>query len=546
MSSWNHEDPVGTPPALAAEPTSGRSHCSRREVLKAAAMGVGLVAGGSVLGACSSSSAAAPALAFSKPKLGGTLKIGMTGGGADDVITPLVWPSALDGLRVFQLYNSLTALDKNAQPQLSLAEEFTPNSNATEWTIRLRKGITFHNGKPLTADDVIYTYQQISNPKNPLTGSILLAPVDVANIKKLDSLTMRVPCYHPYQSFYSNQACYQFMIIPDGSNPGTVKVGTGPFKYESFTPGEQSTFTRNDNYWQSGPYVDRVVITDVADDTAQINGLVSGTFNIIGGLLGDDVNAVKSAGFEVLVEDGGSYAPITMRLDQPPFNDIRVRQAMRLIVDRPEMLDLCMSGYGFIGNDLFGIYDPSYNHLLPQRQQDIGQAKFLLKQAGYDGDLTVTLVTSGVAAGTIECADVFAQQAVKAGVKVNLSEVPVATLFGPQYLKWIFAQDWWNYYPYLPNAQEACIKGAVFNECHVNDARYTKLFNEANAIVDLGLRTEIIHEMQTLEYEGEASGYIVPYFIPSIDGFSSSVKGLTPSKTSNVIGGYDLASIWLD
>ena len=291
-------------------------------MLKAAAMGAGFLAGASVLGtadpaAANTASTAAPLT----PKHGGTLTIGMTGGGADDTITPLVWPSDLDGLRVFQLYNSLTALDKNAQPQLSLAEEFTPNSNATEWTVRLRKGITFHNGKPLSVDDVIYTYQQIANPKNPLTGSILLAPVDIANIKKLDSLTMRIPCHTPYQSFYSNQACYQFMIIPEGSHNSTVKVGTGPFKYQSFTPGEQSTFVRNENYWQTGlPYVDTVVITDYADDTSQVNGLTSGQVDIVGALLGDDVATVKASGYKVLIEDGGEYAPFTMRVDQPPFN----------------------------------------------------------------------------------------------------------------------------------------------------------------------------------------------------------------------------------
>ena len=98
----------------------------------------------------------------------------------------------------------------------------------------------------------------------------------------------------------------------------------------------------------------------------------------------------------------------------------------------------------------------------------------------------------------------------------------------------------------MPNAQETFIKGAVFNECHVNNANYTKLFNEANATVDFHLRTELIHEMQTLEYNGEASGYIIPYFIPSIDGFSPRVHGITPSKTSNPIGGYDLENIWLD
>ena len=536
---------AGSAPAPSA--ARGDSY-TRREVFRFAAAGAALFAGGSALAACGSGGAAgsaATAGASAVPKRGGTLRIGMTSGGSEDTHDALVWATNIDGLRVFQLYDSLTALDKNAQPQLSLAEEMTPNSDATEWTVRLRSGVTFHNGKPLTADDVIYTYQLVANPKKPLTGAVLLAPVDVAGIKKLDSLTLRIPCHVPYASFYESQACYQFFIVPVGYDM-SKPVGTGPFKYESFTPGQQSTFSRNENYWRPGlPYVDSVVITDYADETSQINALISGQLDLIGALSGDSIPAVRSGGGQVLIENGGAFAPFTMRMDQPPFSDPRVRQALRLVVDREEMLRLVFGGHGLIGNDLFAPFDPAYNHTLPQRTADIAQARSLLRQAGHE-KLTVNLITADLAAGSIKAAQVFAQQASAAGVTVNLQQVPVSTLYGPNYLKWTFAQDVWTYYPYLPNAREALIKGAVFNECHVDYAPYTKLFNQVNATVKPSLRAEMIHQMQKMEYDGLASGYIVPYFVPSIDGFSSRVHGLTASKTSNPIGGFDLTNVWLD
>jgi len=522
---------------------------SRRDLLRTGLLGGAMFAGAPLLAACGSGgSGGGPGGGpggGGKPKRGGTLRIGMTSGGSEDTLDALVWATNIDGLRVFQLYDSLTALDKNAQPQLSLAEEMTPNKDATEWTVRLRSGVTFHDGKPLTVDDVIYTYQLIANPKAPLTGAVLLAPVDVAGIKKLDSLTMRIPCHTPYASFFEAQACYQFFIVPVGYDK-TKPVGTGPFKYESFTPAQQSTFVRNENYWRSGlPYLDRVVITDYADETSQINGLSSGQLDLIGALTGDSIPAVRSAGGSVLVENGGAFAPFTMRMDQPPFDDIRVRQALRLVVDRQQMLQLVFGGHGLIGNDLFAPFDPDYDHGLPQRTADIDQAKSLLRQAGHE-KLSLNLVTADLAAGSIKAAQVFAQQASAAGVQVNLQQIPVSTLYGPNYLKWAFAQDVWTYYPYMPNAQEALIKGAVFNECHVDNAAYTRLFNETNATVDPARRRELIHEMQTMEYQAEASGYIVPYFVPSIDGFTRRVHGLTPSKTSNPIGGFDLTSVWLD
>jgi len=520
----------------------------RRDLLKYAALGTALFAGAPLIAACGSSATPTPAssAASAAPKRGGTLRVGMTSGGSGDTLFPLVWSTNMDGLRVFQLYESLTALDSNAQPQLALAESMTPNADATLWTIKLRSGITFHDGKPLTVDDVIYTYQLVADPKAPLTGSVLLGPVDVANIKKIDDLTMTVPCTTPYASFFDSQACYQFFIVPKGFAKTDKPNGTGPFKYESFTPGQQSTFVRNENYWQTGmPYVDKVIITNYADETSQINGLVSGQLDLVGALSGDSIAAVKSGGGQVLVENGGAFAPFTMRVDQAPFNDIRVRQAFRLIVDRKQMLSLCFGDNGMIGNDLFAPFDPAYNHALAQRDIDVAQAKFLLKQAGHES-MKINLTTADLGAGSLKAAQVFAQQAAAANVTVNLQQVPVSTLYGPNYLQWTFAQDVWTYYPYLPNAQEAQIKGAVFNECHVDNAQYTALFNKANATADATARADLIHQMQALEYSADASGYIVPYFVPSIDGFSSKVKGLTPSKTSNPIAGFTLSNVWLD
>ena len=175
------------------------------------------------------------------------------------------------------------------------------------------------------------------------------------------------------------------------------------------------TMTRNPDYWQTGkPYVDRIVINNVADETSQINGLISGQFNLIDYLSGSSIASIESGGARVTISQGGSWNPFTMRTDKPPFHDVRVRQAFRLLVDRPAMRDTVFNGHGMIGNDLYAIFDPVYDHSIPQRDQDLEQAKSLLKQAGYE-KLTVTLVTSPIAQGVVDSAQVFAQQA-SAGV----------------------------------------------------------------------------------------------------------------------------------
>jgi peptide/nickel transport system substrate-binding protein len=515
---------------------------SRRSLLKISAGTAAAVAAPAFLSACGGSGASVSA---GKTKRGGTLKVGVTSGGSDDTIDPSIWTTNADGVRIYQLFNSLLAFNADAQPVYALAEEVTPNSTATEWTIRLRSGVEWHDGKPLTADDVLFTFGRIVNPKQPLEGAPNLAALDLASATKLDALTLRIPCKTPFSAFKEVLPCYQYMIVPVGFDPRRP-IGTGPFKFESFTPGVQSTFVRNGNYWQTGlPYVNNLVISDVSDESTQVDGLLSGTYDAIDALSYASVAAVKGGGGQIVVSEGGSYTPFTMRVDQYPFNDRRVVQAFRLAIDRPAMMRTIFGPYGILGNDVFGIFDVDYDHSMPQRNADIDQAKFLLKQAGRE-NLTVTLTTSDIAAGAVSAATIFAEQAKAAGITVQLSQVPVTTLYGPNYEKWLFAQDIWTYYPYQPNASEVAVPGAPFNECHVSDPVYDRLFTELSSTLDPALRAELTHELMLRDYNGYSSGYMIPHFVPAIDGYSSRAHGMATSKTSVPFGCFNLQSIWLD
>ena len=426
---------AGSDDGFSADRAGGR--LDRRGFLKLAGATGAALTTGSVLSACGSSHAAPTSTVSTsiKPKLGGTLHAGLGGGNTSDSLNPLDPINNTDYARVPQLFDPLVQYSVNDQPQLYLAEAIEPNADATEWTIRLHPGVTFHNGKDLTADDVIYTFQQEFNPKSPGESASSLAAVDVSGLKKLDALTVRVPCKTPFSVLVG--ALSGFYIIPtdfDVKHP----VGTGPFKFESFQPGVQSTFVRNKNYWVSGlPYLDKLVMTDFSDETSQVNALLAGQVDIIDLLSVASIQPIRSAGQSVVISPGGGWTPFTMRVDVAPFSNVRVRRAMQLIVDRHQMLELTFTGYGTIGNDLFSIWDPVYDHALPQRQQDLDQAKFLLKQAGQSGMVT-ELVTGPIAQGTVEAAQVFAQQAKGAGVTVNLRSISVTEYYGPNYLKWAF------------------------------------------------------------------------------------------------------------
>jgi peptide/nickel transport system substrate-binding protein len=505
----------------------------RRQFLAGLA-GAGAAAGaGGLLVACSRGSAAPGR----RKKRGGNLKVGLTGGSSADTLDPHKVVTDIDIARAQSLYDPLVALDTQAKRvQHLLAHEISPaNSSFTDWIIRLRPGVTFHDGKPLTADDVLFSFRRIYT--NGLAGKIFLGPIDLGGTTAVDSHTVRVKLTAPTASFVEQLAAAEFdlLIAPAGFNPAQPN-GTGPFVYQSFTPGQRSVFTRHKHYWQHGlPYVDTLTLIDFADTVSLQNALTSGQIHAAGTLDPTQIRALAGAsGIDAVVSRSGSMVPFTMRVDRPPFNDVRVRQAMRLLVDRPQMIESALDGYARVASDVFSPYDADFDRSLV-RHQDIGQAKFLLKQAGHE-NLKVTLVTSAILSGTVALATTLAQQASAAGVTITLSNVPPGTFFGPNYLSWTFAQDYYSYFPYLTQVAQSMLRGSPYNETHTDNPRYTSLYKQANATASASLRKEILYEMQ--QYDFTQGGYIIPAFTDTLDAYSRKITGYKSARLGQPLDDY--------
>jgi peptide/nickel transport system substrate-binding protein len=519
---------------------------TRRDALRQAASGTLAVAAAGSLAACGSSSSASSATSTGRagaPRRGGALKVGMTGGGGTDTLSSFNAVTAPDYARAVQLYEPLVRMNAQGHPELALAEELSPNHDATRWDIRLHQGATFHNGKDVTAADVLYTLQAITNPKSPGEAASSLARLNVPQAKQLDKYTLSVPCHAPFATFPQALSIVSFSgIVPVGYDVHHP-IGAGPFKMGTFTPGTQSTFERFADYWKSPlPYADSLVITEFADETSQVNALLAGQLDAITFLSAASINQVQGNGHQVVISPGGGWNPFVMRTDLAPFNDVRVRQALRLVVDRQAMLNTVFLGHGTLGNDVMGIWAPEYDHSLPQRTQDLEQAKSLLKAAGRE-NLTLQLVVADVAQGVLASAQVFAQQAQGAGVTVNLRQTTVTNFFGPNYLHWQFSMDQWYYDLYFPAVALATIPTAPFWETHYDNPRYTSLYNRGVATLDESARADLAHEMQHIEYTD--GPYIIPFFAPVIDGHSRHVQGAVPAKNGAPFNEFDFKSLWL-
>ena len=245
----------------------------------------------------------------------------------------------------------------------------------------------------------------------------------------------------------------------------------------------------------------------------------------------------------VVVAKSGGWTPITIRTDVAPYNDVRVRQALRLLVDRKKMNQILFGGEGLIGNDVFSLYDSMYDHSLPQRERDLDQAKSLLKQAGHS-DLQIELITNDVYPTQRRTAQVFASQAKDAGVKVNVRFQTATEFFAQSYLNVPFSQDWWYYAPYLVTASQGTVPGAPFNATHFDDAEYGKLYKEACSTTDVAKQTEFAHAMQKIDYE--RGGNIIPFFYPQIDACSPKVGGLGQSVSGMALDNWNFKGFWLN
>jgi peptide/nickel transport system substrate-binding protein len=450
-----------------------------------------------------------------------------------------------DIARQVTLFEPLVTQNSADRPALDLAEEVSSdNATATSWTIRLQKGVMFHNGKELTAEDVLFTFSRILNPKKPLNGALSLGPVDLKNIKILDRYTLRVPMSRPYATFPAQLYGGYDFIVPTDFDP-KAPVGTGPFKFKSWEPGVQSVFVRNENYWKAPlPYLDELTIVEFQDSTSQVNALVSGVLDAIGNIpLTVATQLANSPNISILDSKSAAYNPFTMRVDKPPFNDVRVRQAMRLLIDRPQMIDSAYDGHAVVGNDVFGLADPNYDTSLV-RTQDIDQARSLLRKAGQS-DLTVNLVTSPISNGVVGSATVFAQQAKQAGVTVNVTDLPTTSFFGPAYLQRAFSMDIWYPSVYLVLvAQETLGSASPFNETHFDDPTYNALYAEADRTLDPGKLRDIVHTMMKIDFD--TGGLIIPSFNNNLDAYSSRVKGFTTNFTGIPLSRFGFDQVWFE
>lgn len=509
---------------------------SRRGLLRA------LVAGGMLVGAGERLLGAAHAAA-PQPRRGGRITVCTQSSSTADTLDPAKGSLSTDYLRANLFYSALTALDANLLPHMALAEEMR-TSDAIRWTVKLRKGVQFHDGKPLTADDVVYS---LNRHNDPATGSkVKSLAQQFESVKATGPLEVDIVLRGANADLPVVLADSHFVIIKNGTTSFATAIGTGAFKCKEFTPGVRTIGTRNPNYWKPGlPHLDEVVLFGIPDESARINALLSGDVDWINDVNPRSTKRLKeAAGYTLLESQSGLYTDLVIRQTVGVGRNPDFTLGMKYLIDREQIKRAAFRGYAVIGNDQPLAPNHRFHFAgLPQRPCDPDRARYHLQRAGVLG-MTLPLVASPAAAGSVDMAMLMQQSALKAGLNLTVRRVSADGYWSNHWMKSPLGFGNIN-----PRASADLLftqffqSSSQFNESGWNNAQFDQLLQLARAETDDATRKRHYADMQVLVHE--KCGIGIPVFITNLEGHSNRVQGCTSHPLGSFMGYTFAEHVWL-
>jgi peptide/nickel transport system substrate-binding protein len=527
---------------------------SRRDFIRrGSVVGLSVPLLGSVLAACGSSgsSSATTGTSSSAPAgaPGAVIKAGIvTPTGA---INPVTVPDqgGLDMLAQTGEYLCFSGQTLTLQP--ALATSWTPNSKADVWTFKIRQGVKFHGGGALTADDVVYTYQLHTNPKG---GSNALSAfggvLSPSGVKKVDDFTVEFHLAAPNGNFpyLTSSDNYNMIIIPKGYDPAkweSTFIGTGPFVLGSYTPKSGATFTRNEQYWGKKALPAQTQFTFYDTQNPEILALTGGTIDVVGQFSVSGAQELLTGSYNIIKLKSSAHRELSMRCDQGPFTDPRVRQAVALTIDRPAIVQALFKGYADVGNDSpFAPVFPSTDTSVAQRTMDMAKAKSLLAAAGHGSGFNTQLITENFLE-IPQYAQIVAQSAKAIGVNIGLKVESSSAYYG----KATFGNSDWldgtmslvdyghrsvpNVFLGAPLVTINAKSGTgAWNAAHFNNAQYDKLVAQYVAASDLSTQKSLAGQIETLLLA--QTPIIFGYFYNYLTATAKNVTGVYPTAIGHL------------
>ena len=459
---------------------------------------------------------------------------GIEDSGQKNSLDPANQPSTQNSLTVNAVYNRLMDLDDNFRVHPELATKWSSNKSGKVWTFHLRKGVTFSDGHPFTAADVVWTYRRLIDPNTKSEAAATLAFLNSSGITAKGKYTVVFKLDKPVAELPIAITTKNTYIVEKGANTDLLRthgIGTGPFVAVGFQPVQQvHLFTRNKHYWQKGlPKASCLAMYVIQEATTRNAALQSSQIDIAQQIDFSTIPAMKAVSSVKLLKTGPSTSmTLPMWVDTAPFSDNRVREALKMVVDRKQMINTVLNGYGLAGDD--NPIPPNspyaWRHTAPK--QDIPKAKALLAAAGYSAShpLKVDMYTAEMIPGAVAMAQVYKQQAAMAGVNVNVIVGPASEYWDNVWLKHSFEMSGWNARPPGEALSIAYRCNAAYPETHWCNKKYDAMLDKAITTVNAKQRRKLYQQVaKMMSLQG---GEIIPAFVYTVAAERTACTGYKP------------------
>jgi peptide/nickel transport system substrate-binding protein len=488
---------------------------SRRGVLK----GASAIGGAALIGPMGAR------MARATPTRGGTLRVGQAHGSTTDAMDPGSWEADFMIFQAHTRNNYLTEIATDGSLVPELAESWEASADASVWTFTIRTGVQFHSGHILTADDVVASINHHRGPDSTSAAAPIVA--DILDMRA-DGMNVIVTLANGNADFPFVMSDYHLPILPaqaDGTIDPNTTDGCGPFRIDEIEFGVGARYSRHDGYWKEGlPYFDAVEQIVIHDDAARQNALISGEVDYIDTV---DLNTVhlleRAPGVEILSITGTQHYGFPMDTRAAPFSDVNVRLALKYGINRQQLVDTILNGYGSAGNDHpIGPGQRFFNTELEQKELDPDRARYHLAQAGLDSlDVSIHLADAAFA-GAMDAGVLFSEAAATAGINLNVVREPNDGYWSNVWMQLPFTGTYWGGRPTEDwMFATAYAEGVPWNETYWSHERFNELLVEARSELNEDLRREMYWDMQQIC--SDEGGIIIPMFAAYVGAYSDAL-----------------------
>ena len=492
--------------------------------------------------------AAMPSMSFAQdatPKKGGHLRMGLGGGESSNSLDPALTLSQAPYNVMAHIGEPLVRVNPDNSLNMRIAEELSASPDAKTWSFKIRKGITFHDGSPLTADDVLKTMQRHSDEK--ATSGALGIMKGIASMRAEGDL-FEITLTDANADLPYLMADRHLLIQPGGGidNPASG-IMSGPYKIVVNEPGVRHTFERYADYWDDSiGHFDTTEILIINDVTARTSALQSGQVdmaNLIDPKIAEFLG--KAPGITLQQTQGRGQNVFVMHVDVAPFDNKDLRLALKYAVDRQEMVDKVLRGFGSVGNDIpVNAAYPLFDETIPQREFDLAKAAEHYKASGHDGSPIILRVADTAFPGAVDAASLYQQSCLKAGIPLELKREPNDGYWSEVWNKQPFCASYWGGRPTQDQMYAtAYISTAEWNDTKFKNARFDELLMEARAELDQDKRKAQYREMADILRED--GGLILPMFNDFLDAHSDKIAGWVANPNGDMMNDQAALKCWM-